>query len=188
MDNWGNLILQNTAASALKTDGVDLSASYEYPTENFGKFTLMGNANLTFNYKVRSDSSLPYHHYKGQWTANFGTSQGLIPDYRLNFGLTWDIHDFSYSILAHYIPAVVDLGFLHPQVGEEFGRKCQRNEGGRGTGEGGGPNLKSEIRNPKFFPASRPPSAFPLIPPPKPAGRPRFFAGKAGFFCAVMRQ
>jgi iron complex outermembrane recepter protein len=118
--NWGNLILTNTAAAALRTEGLDLSATYERPTENLGKITLLGNANMIFNYEVRSSPSSPYHHYEGQWTANFGTSQGVIPDYRINCGLVWEYQDFAYTILAHYIPSVTDLGFLHPEVGAEF--------------------------------------------------------------------
>jgi len=116
--NFNNLVLTNTATAALRTDGLDLSATYEHPTETFGKFTLFGNANVTFNFEEQASPGAKYYHYEGQWTANFGTAQGLIPDYRLNFGLTWDFHDFAYSISAHYIPGVVDLGFEHPQVGD----------------------------------------------------------------------
>jgi iron complex outermembrane receptor protein len=117
-NNWGNLLLTNTAAASLHTDGIDLSANYDYPTEKYGKFSVFGNANLTLNFTESAASGAPYYHYEGQWTANFGTSQGLIPDYRLNLGLTWDFQDFTYTILGHYIPAVEDLGFLHPQVGD----------------------------------------------------------------------
>lgn len=119
-NNWGNLLLTNTASAALRTDGIDMSANYEIPTERYGTFSFLANANLTLNFEVRSDPSLPYFHYEGQYTANFGTSQGLIPDYRLNMGFTWDFCNFSYNIMAHYIPSVTDLGFLHPQVGADF--------------------------------------------------------------------
>ena len=90
MNNWGNLIITNQASAAIRTDGIDLTANYELPTDTLGKFTLMANANLTLNFEVQSDPSQPYQHYEGLWTANFGTAQGLIPDYRLNFGLSWD--------------------------------------------------------------------------------------------------
>jgi iron complex outermembrane receptor protein len=118
VDNWGNLLLTNTASAKLRTDGLDLGAAYEHPTENLGKFTLMANANYIFNFEVQSDPTQKYHQYQGLYTANFGTAQGLIPDYRINTGLTWDIYDFTYTILAHYVPEVTDLGFLHPQVGD----------------------------------------------------------------------
>jgi iron complex outermembrane receptor protein len=118
VENWGNLFLTNSARAKLRTDGLDLGTTYERPTENFGKFTVMANANWVFNFEVQSDPSQKYHSYEGLYTANFGTAQGLIPDYRINTGLTWEFFDFTYSILAHYIPPVTDLGFLHPQVGD----------------------------------------------------------------------
>src|SRR5439155_23598245 len=116
VNNWGNLIITNQASAAIRTDGIDLTARYELPTDTLGKFTLMANANLILNFEVQSDPSQPYQHYEGLWTANFGTARGLIPDYRLNFGLSWDFHGLTYSVLAHYIPPVVDEGTLHPQV------------------------------------------------------------------------
>jgi len=118
VDNWGNLLLTNTASAKLRTDGLDLGAAYEHPTESLGKFTLMANANYIFNFEVQSDPTQKFHQYQGLYTANFGTAQGLIPDYRINTGLTWEIYDFTYSIIAHYVPEVTDLGFLHPQVGD----------------------------------------------------------------------
>jgi iron complex outermembrane receptor protein len=118
-NNWGNLLLTNAAVAALRTDGIDLSANYERPIENLGKFSLFGNANLTLNFEEQAAPGQPYYHYEGQWTANFGTAQGLIPDYRLNAGLTWEFHDFVYTILGHYIPGVEDLGFLHPAAGQD---------------------------------------------------------------------
>ncbi len=114
--NFGNLLLTNTAAASIRTDGLDLGAAYEHPFEHYGKLTLFGNANVTFNFEEKAGSGQKYYHYEGQWTANFGTAQGLIPDYRLNLGLTWEFCDFTYSILGHYIPGVEDLGFNHPQV------------------------------------------------------------------------
>jgi iron complex outermembrane receptor protein len=116
--NFGNLLLTNTASAAIKTDGFDLSASYARPLENWGKLTLFGNANVTMNYEVQAASGKPFYHYEGLTTWQFGTAQGTIPDYRINVGLTWEIHDFTYTVLAHYIPPVTDLGFLHPQIGD----------------------------------------------------------------------
>ncbi len=117
VDNWGNLLLTNTATAKLKTDGIDLSASYKRPIENAGTWTVFGNANLIMNYELQSSPAKPFYHYEGLTTWQFGTAQGTIPDYRLNFGLTWEFHDFTTTLLAHYIPSVTDLGFLHPEVG-----------------------------------------------------------------------
>ena len=116
--NWGNLIITNTAAAALRTDGLDLAADYRFPTDNAGTFDFMANANYTHSYQIRSAPGNQYHSYEGQWTANFGTAQGLIPDYRINTGLTWEFMDFTYNIMAHYIPGVKDEGFLFPETAQ----------------------------------------------------------------------
>jgi len=118
--NWGNVLITNTAVASERTDGLDLSAAYELPTDNVGKFTFLGNANWTRSLQLRSAPGRNYYSYQGQWTANFGTAQGLIPDYRINVGLTWEYMDFTYNVMAHYIPAVTDLGFLHPETGQPF--------------------------------------------------------------------
>lgn len=120
VDNWGNLLITNQASGSLRTDGLDISAAYELPTDAAGKFTFLGNANWIHDYEIRSAPGRGYYRYEGQWTANFGVAQGLIPDYRLNLGLTWEYMDFAYNIMAHYIPGVTDNGFLHPEVGAPF--------------------------------------------------------------------
>ena len=120
VDNFGNLLLTNQAVASLRTDGLDMSASYELPTDSAGKFTFLGNANWIHNFEVRSGPGRGYQRYEGQWTANFATAQSLIPDYRINVGLTWEYMDFTYNIMAHYIPSVTDMGFLHPEVAAPF--------------------------------------------------------------------
>lgn len=118
VDNWGNLILTNEAVASLRTDGLDMTAAYELPTDAVGKFTFIGNANWIHNFEIRSGPTKGYFRYEGQWTANFATAQSLIPDYRVNVGVTWDFMDFSYNVMAHYIPGVTDFGFLHPETAQ----------------------------------------------------------------------
>jgi outer membrane receptor for ferrienterochelin and colicin len=117
LGNWGNLIVPVTGAAAVKTDGFDFSASYEYAVpDDWGKLTLTGNANWVLNYEFQSSPSLPYFHYEGQGTYNFGTAQGLIPDYNVNVALAWDYKNLTYVVSAHYIPSVTVPGNLHPSI------------------------------------------------------------------------
>ena len=44
-------------------------------------------------------------------------AQGLIPDYNLSAGFTWSFHNFDWTVQAHYLPGVVDLGDTHGSVG-----------------------------------------------------------------------
>jgi iron complex outermembrane receptor protein len=115
--NWGNLIVPVTGSAAVKTDGLDFAINYSYPLPNdWGKLTLNGNANWILDYEFQASPVLPYFHYEGQGTYNFGTAQGLIPDYNVNCSLAWDYKNFTYVMSAHYIPGVKIPGSLHPSV------------------------------------------------------------------------
>lgn len=116
--NFGNVILTNSANGALQTDGFDFGVNYLIPTDSLGKFTLSANANWLLNYKFRNSPSLNYQRFEGLHTQNFGGSQGVIPDYNITAILSWDISDFTFTITGNYIPSVMDLGNLHPTVGD----------------------------------------------------------------------
>ncbi len=117
VNDWGNLILTNSATAALRTDGLDIGSSYEKSTDTMGKYTFSGMVNWIHNYEIQSSPTKKYYRYEGLYTQGFGTSQGLIPDWRLNLGLTWEYQGFTYDIMGHYIPPVTDLGDLFGEVG-----------------------------------------------------------------------
>jgi len=109
---------------------LDLTAQYRHATENLGTFTVYVAATLLLNYQyddpsIHLNSLDPAHpiygpySYEGQYTDRvngIGGGQGLLPDYQINAGLTWEYKDWTYTINARYIPEVTDLGFLHPSV------------------------------------------------------------------------
>src|SRR5207248_3322309 len=81
---------------------------------------LFANATMTFKFlyddptihSSPNGSSGPYH-YEGQYTDRLngiGGGQGLIPDWAVNMGLTWDFHNFAYTVTARYVPEVQDEG------------------------------------------------------------------------------
>ena len=111
---WGvlNAPLQNGAA--VKTDGIDLAASYKLDVADLGRFTFFANANVLLGYKYQDPIAGGPFEYKGQYTdANNGVpgGQGTLPDYLINAGVTWD-YDInkndvlSYTVNATYIPTV----------------------------------------------------------------------------------
>lgn len=119
--NWGSLNVPLANGAAQQTDGLDLSAIYELPTDTAGKFTFYANANVLFNYEYEDPIIGGPYNYEGQYTddANgIGGAQGTLPDFMLSTGLNWQIRNFSYTINARYIPEVDDIGFMHPSVGE----------------------------------------------------------------------
>jgi iron complex outermembrane receptor protein len=118
-DNWGTVDRPYRNGSQQMTDGLDISATYELPTENYGKFTFVGAANVLFNYKYKDPEIGGYYQYADQFTDSgpAAGSQGTLPEFLLTLGMSWDIKDFTYSINSRYIPPVKDLGDTHPSVG-----------------------------------------------------------------------
>lgn len=129
LDNWGSLRVPLANGAETTTDGIDLMAIYRLSRfeETAGIYTFFANANVLFSFDYDdptihvnpSGKKGPYD-YAGQYTDRvngIGGGQGLLPDFILNTGLTWEIYDFTYSINARYIPEVDDPGTLHPAVG-----------------------------------------------------------------------
>jgi iron complex outermembrane receptor protein len=124
--NFGRLDVPWGNGASVETEGIDFLAGYKLPTDTFGTFNFWVTANylLKFDYNdpVISGGSValggqpgPYP-YDGQYTDRIngiGGAQGLLPRYQINTGLAWDIHDFTYTINARYIPEVQDRGTLH---------------------------------------------------------------------------
>ena len=126
--------LENGAKT--QTEGLDVTANYRLPTDTFGTFNVYAAANVLFRF-LYNDPTInsvsifddngnlirvnhgPYH-YDGQYTDRLNGiagGQGLLPDYQINMGLTWDYQNWTYSINGRYIPDVRDLGDAHPAVG-----------------------------------------------------------------------
>jgi iron complex outermembrane receptor protein len=115
--NWGSLTLPFTDTGVTRTEGLDFTLLYGLPLpEEWGNSTFIGNANWVLSYEYQSAPGAPFYSYEGQGTYGFGTAQGLIPDYRLNCGLSWGFKDFNYTVAAHFIPSVEIPGYLHPAV------------------------------------------------------------------------
>jgi iron complex outermembrane receptor protein len=117
--NFNYMNIPLIPGGAIRTEGLDFGANYKLVTQNAGTVNLFANANLLFTWQARLDASSPWLNYKGQYTdVNVvSAAQGLIPDYNINTGFTWSFCNFDYTVIAHYIPSVTDLGDMHPSVG-----------------------------------------------------------------------
>ena len=102
-----------------------------YETESVGKFSLFCNANYLLSYDVRLGPDVPFFSYKGQFTdaAVVGGANGVLPNFTVTPGLTWEFKDFTYTILARYIPSVDDPGDLHPAIGAAPGDNSKTQNG-----------------------------------------------------------
>ena len=122
--NWGSLVVPLANGAEQETYGLDLAASYQLATETAGKFTFYGNANYLLSYKYADPTIGGPFHYEGQYTDRIngiGGGQGLLPDYIINTGVTWEYpvrqDNLAVTINATYIPETDDPGTLHPAVG-----------------------------------------------------------------------
>ena len=127
--SYGTMNVPFENGASTETDGLDLGANYQLPLDpnKYGKVNVFANATVTFNL-LYDDPTIhnnpngltgPYQ-YAGQYTdrANgIGGGQGLIPDWAISMGLTWQYRDFTYNITARYIPSVKDEGDAFPSVG-----------------------------------------------------------------------
>jgi len=112
IDNWGNLIIPWSPAGSLRTEGLDLSASYVLPLDDkYGKVTLGVVANVIINYSVSTGTGRPFFDYTGTWTP----TQGLIPDYNITPSLTYEYQGWAFNASAHYLPDASDPGGLFPE-------------------------------------------------------------------------
>ncbi len=120
--NYGLLNVPYENGAKTETDGVDVGANYllPLPADTFGRVNLFANATVTFSYDYSDPTIGGPFHYVGQYTDRnngIGGGQGLIPDWQISMGLTWDFHNFTYTVNARYIPEVTDEGDAFPSAG-----------------------------------------------------------------------
>ena len=118
-ENFGTLNLPLLPDCSQRTEGIDFGANYKLEMENAGTFNFFANVNLTLGWDIKLGAGSRWMSYDGQYTdaQAVGAAQGMIPDYNVTCGLTWNYRNFDYTVVAHYLPGVTDYGDMHPSVG-----------------------------------------------------------------------
>ena len=118
VNNLGTINIPLLSGGGIRTDGIDVSADYLWDIGAGGKLRLFSSANVLFTYDVKTPGG-SWYDYKGQYTDSqaVAAAQGMIPDYNITAGFTWSLHNFDWTVIAHYLPGVTDLGDTHPSVG-----------------------------------------------------------------------
>jgi hypothetical protein len=114
--NWGQMDVPWGNGASVETEGVDMSATYRIPTDALGTFGVWVNATVLLKFDYEDPLIGGPYPYDGQYTDasnGIGGAQGLLPDYQINTGLSWEFQDFTYSVSARYVPEVEDRGSLH---------------------------------------------------------------------------
>jgi iron complex outermembrane receptor protein len=118
-NDFGTLNIPTLPGGSIRTEGLDLSLNYKWDLNDWGVLNLFGNANYLFDYQVKLGAGQPWLNYKGEYTDSQAVAapQGMIPQYNLSVGFTYSLCNFDYTVIAHYLPSVIDLGDMHPSVG-----------------------------------------------------------------------
>ncbi len=90
-------------------DGLDLRATYDYPTQGWGK--LRGTVVGTYlrSYFVQDLPSSAPRAYQDGYFPRGTNSSGVFPRYRMNSRLDWSMKGWSAGVADTYIPSLDDL-------------------------------------------------------------------------------
>ena len=95
-----------TNAQELKTSGLDLSARYQWSTNDFGMFTAGVNASWTREYKITDAQGVTTD---GVGKRNIGTTIGRsLPEWKANLSLGWQRDRHNAFVLVRHIDSYKD--------------------------------------------------------------------------------
>lgn len=101
--NCGYVDLRTQNLGGLKTNGIDLSATYRLRTKAYGNFTLGTNSTWVHKYDYQNDEG-------GAWHRNVGVYSGAGPVFRWQntTNLGWNKGELAAGLTAHYKSGYVD--------------------------------------------------------------------------------
>ncbi len=120
VDNWGSADLPLLNGATIETAGFDVSTAYSRPIENYGTLTFTAGANVVKKYNYEDPVVGGPYENAGQYTGDgvAYNGYGVIPDFRVVAGLTWEYKGFAINFNVQYTPEVTDMGTLHPSSGD----------------------------------------------------------------------
>ena len=84
--------------------GVEATATYELPTERWGKFTFSGGYNHFFTWKAGTGASDASHHFLGDYNnGTFPLAPGAIPFNKGFLRTEWEWRHFDFVATGNYI-------------------------------------------------------------------------------------
>jgi iron complex outermembrane receptor protein len=102
--NCGYIDLRTQNLGGLKTNGIDLSATYRLRTAGYGTFTLSDNATWVHKYDYQNDEG-------GDWHKNVGVYSGAGPVFRWQntANLGWNKGNLAAGLTARYKSGYTDV-------------------------------------------------------------------------------
>jgi len=90
-----NLSHGNANLGSLKTDGIDLSLAYRFPSTQYGRFSLKSDTSYTHSFSVKSAADADWADYTGEYYYNKFKSVTSLDWSMGNWGATWTMRYYS---------------------------------------------------------------------------------------------
>ncbi|MDI1318965.1 MAG: TonB-dependent receptor [bacterium] len=90
--------------------GLEYTATYVYNTSDWGRFTVVAQANQFLRFEQQSGPGLPKISYKGKFVSTVGDpiSPGSLPTWKSNTSVRWQWKDITASVTYNHIAAYQD--------------------------------------------------------------------------------
>ncbi|MES1194931.1 MAG: hypothetical protein ABUL65_03480, partial [Opitutus sp.] len=103
-----------------KVQGLEYTATYVWNTADWGRFTVIAQANEFLKFDQQSGPGLPEVSYLGKFVSTVGDpiSPGSIPKWKSNTSVRWNWKDITASVTFNHIAAYQDdpLFVLSPKM------------------------------------------------------------------------
>ncbi|MCA1659800.1 MAG: TonB-dependent receptor, partial [Verrucomicrobiaceae bacterium] len=108
------LVVRGVTSNAGKrlVTGVDTTASYEVPTQTFGKFTFSLGYNYFFTWKAEPVAGLGTTSFLGNYTRSIPLAPGAIPYHKGFLRGEWQWRGFNFISTVNYISSFNDDSFF----------------------------------------------------------------------------
>ena len=109
---------QNQNASKRLVNGMDITASYQFPTQNWGTFTLSSGYNYFFTWKAEPFAGAGTTNFLGDDNASVPLAPGAIPYHKGYLRGEWEWRGFDFTSTVNYISSFNDdsAALLNAQI------------------------------------------------------------------------
>jgi iron complex outermembrane receptor protein len=116
----GAVLSDFTNIASRDVQGLEYAASYDFSTQDWGRFKLQASANQFVKFEQTLGPGTKPVSFVGKFVSTVGDpiSPGSIPRWKGNIGMNWDYKNFSTNVIVNYIAAYKDdpLFVLSPQL------------------------------------------------------------------------
>ncbi|MDQ6912949.1 MAG: TonB-dependent receptor [Verrucomicrobiota bacterium] len=112
---------QNQNASKRLVNGMDITATYQFPTQNWGTFTISSGYNYFFTWKAEPLAGAGSTNYLGNFTAFVPLAPGAIPYHKGYLRGEWAWKGFDFTSTVNYISSFNDDSGALPAANQTGG-------------------------------------------------------------------